>query len=307
MSAQEVLLSRQNEELLKLAAAAENGALLDFKGVLVVVNETLVQDLLHAVTPVAADVGNGFHVTIDSAAAAFGEASLSFAWGARPAWAAPPWGHQSRFSERSTSSSDPVSGILRCRVSILGVEAQDATALGGNDPVGRLTEALTRGGLALLLGSFEIPVSIENRVSIPAVESKHLQIAAEDLPLAIAVQQVKVFGGRLWVFVDAPSRPVRESPRRRVEVGVAARFRGDGVGARGLRQESSARRSDPPGVAPGNPRPSPRAAREGGGRRPAGGFAGCRRPGTRRTGHPLGPRRGTQKGRWPGATWIASP
>ena len=69
--------------------------------------------------------------------------------------------------------------------------------------MGRLTEALTRGGLSLLLESFEIPVSVEDRLSIPAVDSKRLRIAAEELPLTIAVQQVKAFGGRLWVFVDA--------------------------------------------------------------------------------------------------------
>jgi hypothetical protein len=39
------------------------------------------------------------------------------------------------------------------------------------------------------------------------VESKRLQIAAENLPLTIAVQEVKAFGGRLWVFVDAALAP----------------------------------------------------------------------------------------------------
>ena len=59
----------------------------------------------------------------------------------------------------------------------------------------------------MLLGSLEIPVSVEGHLSIPAVESKRLQIAAESLPLTIAVQQVKAFGGRLWVFVDAALAP----------------------------------------------------------------------------------------------------
>ena len=55
-------------------------------------------------------------------------------------------------------------------------------------------------------------MSVENRLSIPAVESKRLHIAAEDLPLTIAVQQVKVFGGRLWVFVDAALAPGQTKP-----------------------------------------------------------------------------------------------
>jgi hypothetical protein len=39
------------------------------------------------------------------------------------------------------------------------------------------------------------------------VESERLQIAAENLPLTVAVRQVKAFGGRLWVFVDAALAP----------------------------------------------------------------------------------------------------
>jgi hypothetical protein len=102
---------------------------------------------------------------------------------------------------------NPATGVLQCGVSVLGVEAQDAKALGHNDPVGRLTEALAHGGISMLLGSFEIPVSIEDRLAIPAVDSKRLKIAAQTLPLTIAVRQVKAFGGRLWVFVDAGLAP----------------------------------------------------------------------------------------------------
>ena len=141
---------------------------------------------------------------IDSADAAFGDGvALVRLTGTASVGGASVGSPVTVFGAIDVVELDPVSGVLQCRVSILGVEAQDAAALGRNDPVGRLTEALTHGGLSLLLGSLEIPVSIENRVSIPAVESKRLRIAAEDLPLTIAVQQVKVFGGRLWVFVDA--------------------------------------------------------------------------------------------------------
>jgi hypothetical protein len=213
MSVQEALLSRQNQELAKLASAAENGRLLDFKGLLIVVNEVLVQDLLHTVTPLDADVGNGFHVRIDAADAAFGDGiALIRMTGTASVGGASVGSQVTVFGTIDVVELDPVSGVLLCRVSILGVEAQDATALGDNDPVGRLTETLTRGGLSLLLGSLEIPVSIENRLSIPAVESKRLHIAAENLPLTIAVQQVMVFGGRLWVFVDAALAPGPATP-----------------------------------------------------------------------------------------------
>jgi len=61
--------------------------------------------------------------------------------------------------------------------------------------------------LTYALGSIEIPISVEDSLSIPAVESKRLQIAAQSLPITIAVRQVKAFGGRLWVFVDAALAP----------------------------------------------------------------------------------------------------
>jgi hypothetical protein len=207
-SAREALLSRQNVELLKLATAAENGTLLDFEGVLIVVDQALVQDLLRAVTPLEADVGSGFHVKVDSADTAFGDGvALVSMTGTASVGGASVGSQVTVLAAIDVVELHPISGVLECRVSILGVEAQDATALGRNDPVGRLTETLTRGGLAMLLGSLEIPVSVENRLSIPAVESKRLQIAAENLPLTIAVQQVKAFGGRLWVFVDAALAP----------------------------------------------------------------------------------------------------
>jgi hypothetical protein len=208
MSAREALLSRQNEELVKLASAAENGTLLDFDGMLIVVDQALVQDLLRAVTPIEADVGGGFHVRIDSADTAFGDGvALVSMTGTASVGGAPVGSRVTVLAAIDVVELHPVSGILQCRVSILGVDAQDAGALGHGDPIGRLTEELTRGGLALLLGSIEIPISVEDRLSIPAVESKRLRIAAESLPLTIAVRQVRAFGGRLWVFVDAALTP----------------------------------------------------------------------------------------------------
>ena len=208
MSAREALLSRQNQELVKLATAAENGTLLDFKGLLIVVDQALVQDLLRAVTPLESDVGSGFHVKIDSADTAFGDGvALVSMTGTASVGGASVGSQVTVLAAIDVVELHPVSGVLECRVNILGVDARDASALGHADPVGRLTEALTRGGLALLLGSLEIPVSVEDRLSIPAVESKRLRIAAEDLPLSIAVKDVKAFGGRLWVFVDAALAP----------------------------------------------------------------------------------------------------
>ena len=208
LSAQETLLTRQNLALIELTAAAEKGTLLNFKDILVVVDQSLIQDLLRAVTPMDADVGKGFHVRIDSADTAFGDGvALVRMTGIATLDASAVGAEVTVFGAIDAVQIDPASGVLRCSVAILGVEAQDAKALGRNDPIGRLTEALAHGGLSMLLGGLEIPVRVENHLSIPAVASKRLQIVAEHLPLTVSAQQIKVFGGKLWVFVDVALKP----------------------------------------------------------------------------------------------------
>ena len=213
VSAQEAVLTRQNQELVKLAAAAENGTLMDFKGVLVVVQEVLVRDLLRAVTPIEADVGGGFQVKIESADATFGDGvALVRLTGTAGVGGTSVGSEVTVFGAIDVVKLEPRSGVLQCAVDILSVEAKDARALGHDDPVGRLTEALTHGGLSLLMGTLEIPVSIEDHLSIPAVESKRLRIDAEKLPLTLGVEKIEVFGGRLWVFVDAALAPRPAKP-----------------------------------------------------------------------------------------------
>ncbi|MEO8358528.1 MAG: hypothetical protein ABI672_00740 [Vicinamibacteria bacterium] len=208
VSARESLLIKQNEELAKLADAAEKGTLLDFKNVMIVVDQVLVQDLLRAVTPMQADVGKGFHLVINSADAAFGDGvALVRLTGNANVGGTSVGSEVTVYGAIDVVRLDPVSGVLQCSINVLGVEAVNAAALGRGDPVGRLTEALTHGGLALLLGGLEIPVSIEDKLSIPAVESKRLQIKAENLPLTVAAEQIKVFAGKLWVFVDVALAP----------------------------------------------------------------------------------------------------
>ncbi|HEY6555004.1 MAG TPA: hypothetical protein VI669_16735, partial [Vicinamibacteria bacterium] len=169
----------------------------------IVVSDVLVQDLLRAVTPLEANVGNGFHVRIESADAAFGDGvALVRMTGTASVGGASVGSKVTVFGAIDVVKLDAASGVLQCGVNLVSVEASDDGVLGHNDPVHRLTEALAEGGLSMLLGSLEIPISLEDRLEIPAVDSKRLGIAAETLPLTVAVRQVKVFGGRLWIFVD---------------------------------------------------------------------------------------------------------
>lgn len=207
LSAQEMLLIRQNQALNDLTGAAEKGTLLAFRDVLVVVDQELVQELLRAVTPMDADVGDGFRVRITSAGTEFGDGvALVRLTGTASLNESPIGVEVTVLGSIDTVQIDPASGVLRCHVDILGVEAQDTTDLGPNDPLGRLTEALAHGGLSVLLGDLEIPVRVEDRLSIPAVSSKRLEIIADDLPLTVAAKEIRVFGGKLWIFVDVALR-----------------------------------------------------------------------------------------------------
>jgi hypothetical protein len=84
----ETLLVRQTQELGRLVAAAEQKSPFDFGGILVVVDQALVQDLLRGATPLEADVGGRFHVRVDSAEASFADGLAMVRLDARPAWPA---------------------------------------------------------------------------------------------------------------------------------------------------------------------------------------------------------------------------
>lgn len=204
VSAEEALLLRQTRELEVLAAAAEAGSLVDFDQMLVVVDQRLVQELLAAVVPLEGDVGGGFHVRIDAAEAAFddGLALLRLKG-------------EVRVQGRAASAQlrvlggldvvelDPTSGILNGRVTVFGVEATRADILGMDESVRGLTEVLTHGGLARLVGPIEIPVRVENHLALPAVQTERLRIPASEVALQASVKDVKVFGGKLWVRLGA--------------------------------------------------------------------------------------------------------
>jgi hypothetical protein len=103
------------------------------------------------------------------------------------------------------------SGRLRGRISVYGVEVQEADIFGVDER--SLTQALAKDGLEALLRFVEVPIHFENTVLIPAVESRRVQIPEMELPLGARVTRVRVFGGKLWVEVEASAG---EGPERRV-------------------------------------------------------------------------------------------
>jgi hypothetical protein len=205
--AEEIVLERQNRELQRLVSVAENGSLLSFDQVLVVVDQSLMQELLTAASPFEGDVGGGFHVRIDSARATFGDGVALVRLDGQASVA----GHSasaaiSVYGGLDVVELDPASGRLRCQISLFDVEATHSDILGWD--LRKLGQALAEGGLAQLLHFIEIPVRLENRVEIPAIQSDRVRIPSAEVPLQTSVRDVKVFGGKLWISVGTVLSPV---------------------------------------------------------------------------------------------------
>jgi hypothetical protein len=204
LTPQELVLRRQVEELRPLVTAAENGTLLDFAQMLVVVDEDLVQQLLASVVPLEGDVGGGFHVRVDSARASFGDglALVHLVGEARlvdHAASAP----LDVYGGLDSVELDSGTGMLRARLNLFTVDLPGGDALGGAAPARRLTQALAEGGLEALLGPIEVPVRIEDRLRLPEVRTPRVRIPGMDVPVEAAVSSLRVFGGKLWVGVRA--------------------------------------------------------------------------------------------------------
>jgi hypothetical protein len=204
LTAREVTLRRQVEGLRHLVADAENGTLLDFPQMLVVVDQGLIEELLASVVPLEGDVGAGFRLRVDSARASFGDGlALVHLKG------------EAGLVERKASAIvdvyggldvvelDPATGILRARVKLYAVDLPGGGALGGAAPARRFAQALAAGGLESLLGLIEVPVRIEHRLRLPPLRTPRVRIPGMDVPVEAAVSSLKVFGGRLWVGVSA--------------------------------------------------------------------------------------------------------
>jgi hypothetical protein len=203
-SAEELVLRRQVEELRMLVTAAEGGFLLNFEQMLVVVDQKLVQQLLASVIPLEGDVGEGFHVRIDSAETAFGDGlALLHLVGEVRLVDRPVSAAVDVYGGLDVVELDPESGMLRARLTVYAVDIPKADVLGVDEPARRLTQALAAGGLDALLGPIEVPVRIEDRLRLPPLRTRRVSIPGLDVPVEAAVSSVKVFGGRLWVGVRA--------------------------------------------------------------------------------------------------------
>ncbi len=198
-SVEDTVLAQQSVALQTLVDAADRGALVNFAEVLVVVDQRLVQELLRAALPIEGPIG-GFRVRLESADAAFEDGlALVHLTGKATLIESSVSADLRVYGGLEVVNMDPQSGRLRCEVRVFGVEADHANLLGIDEPLRDLAQALSHGGLTALLRVVEIPVRIDDHLSLPAVDSKRVRIRAAEVPIRAGVAEVKAFGGKLWV------------------------------------------------------------------------------------------------------------
>ncbi|MFN2433022.1 MAG: hypothetical protein ABR599_09480 [Gemmatimonadota bacterium] len=207
--AEQAVLEHQIEGLEALLAAAREGPLVRFDGVLVTVHEKLVRDLLGSATPYERIVDDRYRVRVDSALVAFQDGFALVELRGRASLAGRD--EQTVFADVSVygglevTGLDATSGQLRARVHIIAFEATRVGALGMEAPVRRLLEDLASQPIEdfnVLASDLEIPIAIERDLTIPQIgPAGEVHIAAATVPLRVWVQDVKVTAGKLWVSI----------------------------------------------------------------------------------------------------------
>jgi hypothetical protein len=214
-------LNRQlGSDLVSLSEAFERG------DVLISVRESLLRDLIAASLPFEQEIADRFVITADDVEVDFqpGMALVEFAGRASPA----------AFREASVDISilaslellelTPDAPDLRAKLSVLGFQVRGLKVGRLLPPVERLVNDLGRSRLGLftdLLGEIEIPIRLEQAITLPAVDTEEVTIPAASLPLHSKVRGVFVGEHRLWVSVGVSIAAIQ--PDDDIDLGAAER------------------------------------------------------------------------------------
>jgi hypothetical protein len=201
--AEEALLVRRIEGLRKLVAPASTGSLIVFDQILLVVHEDVVRDLLRATTPFEKTIVDRYRIRVTSATADFSDGFALVRLAGRAEMIGHPLSAEVEVLGGLEVLGLEESGLLRCQVRVFAVDALEANVAGLDEPVRDLIESLGRDGLNALLSVIDVPVRIENKLVLPAVNTKRLRVAAAEVPVQARVAEVRVFAERLWVGVAA--------------------------------------------------------------------------------------------------------
>jgi hypothetical protein len=233
LRAQSVALQREVEGLRDTVARLErNETVLPLDEVAVVVDATLIRDLIAAQLPFDADVDR-YHVRLVEADVIFEESEVVRLRGVlfirdNPALAA----EVTAVGVLEKIMIDDASSTLTARIAVDHI---------GFDKVAGLESILSEGALDELarsvrvriadqLPAIQIPIKVQHTIELPAVELGPIRLEAASLPLQVSVSRVVAGRGRLWIAIRiTPGEFVHGRPASPAARPDGARLRGDGV------------------------------------------------------------------------------
>jgi hypothetical protein len=204
LHARKKTLERQVEGLRAVVARLERGEPgLPPGDVVIAVEDTLLRTLLEAQLPLEVDVDK-VHVRLDKAQVAFRGSPLVTLEG------------KVSLPERSGLESemrllgalvdirlDPASGTLRAAIAVDHVDLKKVAGLEqwlSGATLDDLARTL-RGELASRLPAITLPVRVQQKIELPALDSGPVRIDGASMPLQVEVSQVLAVRGTLWVAV----------------------------------------------------------------------------------------------------------
>jgi hypothetical protein len=203
-SSEEALLTRRIAGLKKLVDRGAAGSpLVDLRQAMVVVHQDVVRDLLVAATPFEETIEEHYRVRVDSASTEFADGFALVRLGGRVELLGGPVSADVVVLGSLEVLGLERSGLLRCQVRIFAVEAKSAN-VAGLDRAGRaLIDNFGREALDALISVVDIPVKVEDQVTVPGVDARRVRIASAEVHVQARVVDVQVFGDRLWVGLAA--------------------------------------------------------------------------------------------------------
>jgi hypothetical protein len=211
---EEAILRRQVEGLRQLVGAAEGGRLVAFEQLLVVVDDTLVQDVLASAMPWEQIVAERYRVQVAGAEVQFEDGFALVRLDGRVSLAADPearvFADVRVYGGLDVVELDRASGVLTGKIALIGFDVSRAEVLGSSLVDESLAAEFGRQrleSLSALASPLKIPVRFERQVRIPGVGPEGpVSIDAAAIPMTVSVADVKAFRGRLWVSLRASAR-----------------------------------------------------------------------------------------------------
>lgn len=208
VAAERRLLERERSNLEQLLALPSDSPLIARSDLVVALRSELFEAVLDEALPQSGPVGDRYRITLQAADVAIRSGLARVEMEARAALQeqSDVYADVTVVGLLDVVALDPRSGVLRARVEILGVDTRQVALRGLTPPAERLVEALARRRSEEfddLLDDLAIPLSLRERVELPAVEGDVLSARGGRIPLEVSLRDVRALGDRLWLAIDA--------------------------------------------------------------------------------------------------------